>query len=272
MACPVPPAGAGGVVELGAEGGAAAGPGQPRHAGVVQLGHARIRRAAPPAQLGGELGQQTVPYLWPVRPPGRRPGVLQRACQRPPAAGLVPGPGRADLPAQRAHRRDVDRGEAQRHGPGQVAQLAPGQRRGERDVDVAAAARRGIGNTPAAEPAHQPYDRVGLGADLPGGLGRAAAAGRVEVKGQHPPGARAGVVDRHRARLPRRVGGQRPRVPGRIRAAAVARDPHVRRPGQRRRDGTPGGLRAGAREAVGAVSGIRQLTDCGARRVARRQY
>src|SRR5271155_3291515 len=41
----------------------------------------------------------------------------------------------------------------------------------EQDIDVAAAARRDIGNTPAAQPRHEPYDRLGLGADLGCGVG-----------------------------------------------------------------------------------------------------
>jgi hypothetical protein len=44
---------------------------------------------------------------------------------------------------------------------------------------VAAAARGDVGNTPAAEARQKPRDRVGLGADLRGGIGRAAAAGRI---------------------------------------------------------------------------------------------
>ena len=79
---------------------------------------------------------------------------------------------------------------------------------------MAAAARRDVGNTPAAEARHEQRDRVRLGADLRGGIGCAAAAGRIQVKGQHPPGGRGRVVDRHRARLARRLGGQRPGVPG----------------------------------------------------------
>ena len=47
-----------------------------------------------------------------------------------------------------------------------------------------------------------------------------AAAG-VKVERQHPPAARSRIVDRHRARLGRRLRGQRPRVPGGIGAAAV---------------------------------------------------
>jgi len=83
-----------------------------------------------------------------------------------------------------------------------------GSARGEQDQDVAAATRADVGNTPAAEACHEPRDRAGLGrltcaAGSPG----VAAAGQIEVKGQHPPGGRAGVVDGHRARLARRIGG-----------------------------------------------------------------
>ena len=132
---------------------------------------------------------------------------------------------------------------------------------------MAAAARRDVGNTPAAEPGNELRDRVGLGADLRGGIGRAAAAGRIQVKGQHPPGSCGRVVDRHRARLAGRVGGQRPGVPGGVSAAAVAGDPDVRRAGQRGRDRMPGGLCGGAREAVR----IARARCRGARRVARGQ-
>lgn len=45
-----PPSGAGHLLELGAEGHAAAEEGNPRDAGVVELGHVKIRRAA--AALG----------------------------------------------------------------------------------------------------------------------------------------------------------------------------------------------------------------------------
>jgi hypothetical protein len=43
---------------------------------------------------------------------------------------------------------------------------------------VTPAAWRDVGNTPAAESRQEPRDRVRLGADLRGGIGRAAAADR----------------------------------------------------------------------------------------------
>ena len=49
----------------------------------------------------------------------------------------------------------------------------------------------------------------------------AACAARVEVEGQHPPRGRARLVDRHRARLVRRLGGQRAGMTGRVSFAAV---------------------------------------------------
>jgi hypothetical protein len=63
-----------------------------------------------------------------------------------------------------------------------------------------------------------------------------ADVGRVQVKRQHPACARARVIDRHRARLARRIGGQQPGMPGWIGPAAVVRDPDVRRTGDRGRD------------------------------------
>ena len=96
---------------------------------------------------------------------------------------------------------------------------------------MAAATRRDVGNTPAAEARHEPRDRSCGGADLRRGIGRPAAAGRIQVKGQHLPGTRGGIVDRHRARLAWRFGGQRAGVPRGVSAAAVARDSDVRRAG-----------------------------------------
>ena len=182
-------------------------------------------------QLGGELGQQRSPYLGPARVPGGRRGRL-RTREQPPASGLVTAAGRGDLAAEAAHRRRVDRGEAQRQGPGDVAQLAPGQRRGEQDVDVAAAGRRDVGDVAAAEPLEQLAELGRLALNPVAVCTQvSAAAARVEVKGQHPAGGRARVVDRHRARLARRLSGQRPGMPGRVSAAAVVGDPDVRRTG-----------------------------------------
>ena len=113
-------------------------------------------------QLGRELVQQRGPYLRPVRVLHGRPGFAQRHRERAPAAGLVAGARRADLAAEGRHRRRVDRREAQRQGPGDVAQLAPRQRRGEQDVDVAAAARRDVGEDLAAAAGHQSGESLGL--------------------------------------------------------------------------------------------------------------
>jgi len=74
--------------------------------------------------------------------------------------------------------------------------------------------------------------------------------GRIKVQGQHPAGGRAGIVDRHRGRLAWRVIRERPGVPRREGAAAIARDPDVRRGRDRGRDRPPRSLRAGARETV----------------------
>ena len=61
-----------------------------------------------------------------------------------------------------------------------------------------------------------------------------AAAGRVKVECQHPPGSGARVVHRHRARLARSVGGQRAGMAGRVSPAAVTRDPDMRSTGNAR--------------------------------------
>lgn len=111
---------------------------------------------------------------------------------------------------------------------------------------MAAAGRRNVGDIPASEARHEPRDRVRLGADLSCGIGRTAAAGRIQVKGQHPPSSRARIVDRHSARLARRAGGQRPCMPGGISAAAVAGDPDVRGSSDRGRDRMLGSFRASA--------------------------
>jgi hypothetical protein len=103
---------------------------------------------------------------------------------------------------------------------------------------MAAAGRRGIGDVTGAESLEQLAERGGLVADV--------TAGRVQVEHQHPPGARAGVVHRHRARLARRLRGQPPDRPRWIGAAAVLGDPDMRRGGERSRDSTPGRLRIGA--------------------------
>jgi hypothetical protein len=188
--------------------------------------------------------------------------------------------GRRDLAAQRRHRRRVDRGEAQRQRPGDVAQLKPRQRGREHHEDVAAAGGRDVGEDLAAAPGHEPGQSLGLHADL----GRAdsvtftividgsivnitADGGGVEVECQHPAGTRGRIEDRRRARLARRLGGQRPGVPRGVGAAAVARDPDVLSTGDRGRDRMPSGLCGSAREAVRTARGRYRDT----RRVARGQ-
>jgi hypothetical protein len=133
-------------------------------------------------------------------------------------------------------------GATQRQGAGDVTQLEPRQRRSEEDIHVAAAARRDVGSVPGTEAAEQLAE--------PGGLVPDIATARVKVKRQHPPGSRAGIIDRDRARLPRRLGGQRPGMTGRVSTAAIARDPDMRSTGDRRCDRMPSGLCGGAREAV----------------------
>ena len=97
---------------------------------------------------------------------------------------------------------------------------------------MAAAGRRDVGDVPAAEALEQLAELGRLALDVGRRIATSRRAARVEVERQHPPGTRAGVVDRHRGRLVRRLGGQRPGVPGRVGAAAVARDPDVRRTGE----------------------------------------
>lgn len=131
---------------------------------------------------------------------------------------------------------------------------------------MAAAAGRDVGEDLAAAPGHEPGEGLRLSADLAGQaratfmavldgsiMNIAANAGRVKVERQHPPGAGARVVHRHRARLARGLCRERPRVPGRVGAAAVTGNPDVRSTRHRRRDSTPGGLRGDAREAIRAV-------------------
>ena len=78
---------------------------------------------------------------------------------------------------------------------------------------MAAAGRRDVGDAPEAEALEQLAELGGLVVDV--------AAGHVQVDRQHSPGSRARVVHRHRARLVRRFGGQRPGMAGRVGAAAV---------------------------------------------------
>ena len=148
-----------------------------------------------------------------------------------------------------------------------------------------AAGRGDVGEDLAAAAGHEPGEVLGLGADLGCGDGGmfmvvlsgtimsiAGGAGEVEVEGQHPAGARGGVVDGNGARLARRVGGQGPGMPGGESAAAVPRDPDMQGPGQPGRDRLPRRPRAGrgfggVREPVAA----RKYCFRVVRRVADRQ-
>ena len=132
---------------------------------------------------------------------------------------------------------------------------------------MTAATRRDVGNVPAAEPLEQLLELGRLVADLGHKLTGPAAAGRVKVENQEAPGPRSGVVNRHSARLARRVGGQRPGMPGRVGPAAVTRDPDALSTGEGGRDRMPGSLRA-ARERP-----VRRPRNCFRvlRRVARGQ-
>ena len=145
---------------------------------------------------------------------------------------------------------------------------------------MAAAARRDVGEDLAAAAGHEPGEGLGLSADPGRGasvtftividssiVNVTAGAGGVKVERQHPPGARSGIVDGTVARLVRRISRQRAGVPGRVGAAAVARDPDVRSTRDRGRDRMPSSLCGGAREAVRTGRGRYRDT----RRVARGQ-
>jgi hypothetical protein len=125
---------------------------------------------------------------------------------------------------------------------------------------MAAAGRGSVGEDLAAAPGHEPGQLPRLGSHRGGRIRAmftmlpdsrtiscAASTGhvKVKVKDQHPPGARGRVEDRDRARLPRRFRGKRPRVTSRVGAAAVTRDPDVRRTGQRGHDRPPRRRRGG---------------------------
>jgi hypothetical protein len=107
---------------------------------------------------------------------------------------------------------------------------------------VAAAARRNVGDVPAAEALKQLAELGGLVLDLSGKnsatfmmvvdssiVNVTSGARRVKVKRQQAASASARVVDRHRARLLRRLGGHWAGPPGRVGTAEVARCPDVRR-------------------------------------------
>jgi len=148
-------------------------------------------------------------------------------------------------------RRGVDGGIPQGDRPNQVAQLEPRQRSGEHDQDVAAASRPDVGDVPAAEALEQLAE---LGA-LALNLGRqgvmfmtimdstvvniTSRPGRVKVKSQQAPNTAARIVDRHSARLLRRLSRQRPGPPRRVSAAAVLRRPDVPRTRDQGRDRPP---------------------------------
>ena len=71
---------------------------------------------------------------------------------------------------------------------------------------MAAAGRRDVGEVPGAETLEQMADLGCLVLDLGDTV---AGASRIKVKDQQPPGGRAWVVHRHRARLARRAAGGR---------------------------------------------------------------
>ncbi len=118
---------------------------------------------------------------------------------------------------------------------------------------MAAAGWRNVGKDLAAAAGHEPDQGPGLSAD-PGEISVtfttfmdrnivnvqvrqdgieviSMVSGRptgIEVKSQQPAGTGDWVVDRHRARLQRRISRQRASMPGRVSAAAVTGDPNMR--------------------------------------------
>ena len=139
---------------------------------------------------------------------------------------------------------------------------------------MAAAGRRDVGEDLAAAAGYEPGEGLGLDADhgredsvtftivIDGSIVDVRATRtRIQVDRQHSPGGRARVIHRHRGRLVRRIGGQGAGMPRGVSAPAVARDPDVRRTGERGRDRTPGRL-----------SGMRRKYRRALWRVARGQY
>ena len=106
---------------------------------------------------------------------------------------------------------------------------------------MAAAARRDVGEDLAAAAGHKRGDGLRLSGHLRGAMfmilpdstimNVPADRAGVKVERQHPACSRAGIVDRDRARLARRVIREWPGVPRRVSASAVARDSDVRRAG-----------------------------------------
>ena len=207
----------------------------------------------------------------PARSGARRPPWLSssgvESTRQPP--DLCRAPGGRDLAAEGGHRRRVDRREPQRQCPGDVAQLEPRQRarrtgrtRGGRR---SARRRRGPGRRtgprarrePRPEPGPRPRERafmVVLDSTIVNIAARAAGS---RSSASIRPVPEPGSIDRHRARLARRLSGQRPGMPGRVGAAAVARDPDVRSTGDRGRDRMPSGLRERSRERPSGCGGFR---------------
>ena len=239
------------MLKLRAERCPAAEAGHPRDAGVVQLGRQAVtvisaldRDRYPPgcssaANSSSSAAHTSGPFGCSTAALASLSGV--ESTRQPPDLCRAPGgliwPPREDIGAGSITGNRSDMARARSRSSRQ------GSERREEDEHVAAAARRHVGDVPGAEPLEQLAE---LGA--PGGSTSPRAGSRSSAS--MPPGGRAGIVDRHRARLARRIGGQRPGPPRRVGAAAVRRDPDVRRTGDRGRDRTPSGLRGGAREAV----------------------
>ena len=124
---------------------------------------------------------------------------------------------------------------------------------------MAAAARRHVGDVPGAEPLEQLAELGGLAVDV--------AAGQVQVEHQHPPGAEPGSYTGTVHGWPRRLGRQRPGMPGRVGAAAVR---------EIRTCGVPAIEGVTARQAASAAarerpSGLAGSAVADTRRVARGQ-
>ena len=115
VARPVPPSGAGDLLELSAEGSAAAEAGHPRDAGVVQLGLIRERGHRPGPGSTSAAARPRAPSaarpIPPARSGARRPPWLRssgiESTRQPP--DLWREPGGLIWPPRRRHRRRVDR-------------------------------------------------------------------------------------------------------------------------------------------------------------------
>ncbi|MGH3184627.1 MAG: hypothetical protein ACRDOE_22355, partial [Streptosporangiaceae bacterium] len=104
---------------------------------------------------------------------------------------------------------------------------------------MTATGRRDVSDAPAAEAIEQLAELGRLVLYLGRRAGLVACTAAVKVKSKEAAGGRAVVVDGDGGRLSRKVGGELPGVPGRVSAAAIARDSDVRRARDQGRDCQP---------------------------------